>query len=247
MLAASLVVLLPKHVPEFMRLPLAVHVTAGLVAVVVGYVALCAAKGGALHRKSGTVFVYAMVTMGILAAVVAASEPKIGSVTGGLFAAYLVVSAMTTVRPPTEWSRRLDRGGMLLAFAVGALSIVSAGVALSSGSGTQDGVPLAVPFIYGAIALAAGLGDLRMIRAGGIRGSRRIARHLWRMCFSMFTATGSFFLGQAHVIPKPLRIMPLLAILALLPLVALAYWMWRIRVRQRLRGIVIAAAPEAAG
>lgn len=31
-----------------------------------------------------------------------------------------------------------------------------------------------------------------MIRAGGIRGTRRLARHLWRMCFGLFIASGSF-------------------------------------------------------
>src|SRR5438132_4404574 len=118
-LAATLAAaLLPKHVPEFMRVPLMVHVSAGLLGIVMGFVALSAAKGSTLHRKSGMVFVYAMVTMGILASVVAASEPKLSSVTGGLFAAYLVLTAVTTVRPPSEWSGRLERGGMALAFAL---------------------------------------------------------------------------------------------------------------------------------
>jgi len=34
-----------------------------------------------------------------------------------------------------------------------------------------------------------------------------LARHLWRMCFRLFFATGSLFVGQA--IPTPLRVMPL--------------------------------------
>ena len=48
------------------------------------------------------------------------------------------------------------------------------------------------------------------------------------MCFSLFIASGSFFLGQAKVIPKPIRILPLLAISALLPLVLLLYWLARV-------------------
>jgi hypothetical protein len=67
-----------------------------------------------------------------------------------------------------------------------------------------------------------------MMRAGGLAGAQRIARHLWRMCFSLFVASGSFFLGQAKVFPKPIRILPLLAIPALLPLVLLLYWLVRV-------------------
>jgi uncharacterized membrane protein len=241
-LAASL---FPKHVPEFMRVPLMVHIGAGLLAIIAGFVALSAAKGATLHRKSGIVFVYAMVTMGLLASVVAASEPKLSSVLGGLFAGYLVVTALTTVRPPTEWSYQLDRGGMVLAFAFGVIYPAFGIAAYIRGNGTWDGVPAPVPIILGLIALSAGVGDLRMIRAGGLRGPKRLARHLWRMCFSMFIATGSFFLGQAKVIPKPIRIFPLLAILALAPLIAMAYWLWRIRVRRRLHGIVVAVTPAA--
>ena len=46
------------------------------------------------------------------------------------------------------------------------------------------------------MVVLAAVGDLRMIRAGGIRGAKRIARHLWRMCFSFFVATGSFSSGR---------------------------------------------------
>jgi peptidoglycan/LPS O-acetylase OafA/YrhL len=69
---------------------------------------------------------------------------------------------------------------------------------------------------------------LRVLLVGRIQGAQRIARHLWRMCFSLFIASGSFFLGQAKVIPKPIRILPLLAIPALLPLALLLYWLVRV-------------------
>jgi hypothetical protein len=64
------------------------------------------------------------------------------------------------------------------------------------------------------------------------------------MCFALFIASGSFFLGQAQVIPEPLRIMPLLVVPAIAPLLAMVYWVWRIRTR-RTRGIVLPASPEA--
>ena len=89
--------------------------------------------------------------------------------------------------------------------------------------------------------MLAAIGDLRAIRAGGLSGSRRLARHLWRMCFGLFIATGSFFLGQMKFIPEPVRILPLVLVLAFAPIPFLLYWMWRVRIRGQLRGIVVAA------
>lgn len=65
-----------------------------------------------------------------------------------------------------------------------------------------------------------------------------MARHLWRMCFVLFVATGSFFIGQMKFVPQPIRIAPLLVALGLAPLLVLLYWMWRVRIRGRLNGIV---------
>ena len=64
---------------------------------------------------------------------------------------------------------------------------------------------------------------------GGISGRQRITRHLWRMCYGLFIATGSFFLGQQQVFPAFLRgsIFPTLP--ALLPLPLLVYWFLRVR------------------
>jgi hypothetical protein len=58
------------------------------------------------------------------------------------------------------------------------------------------------------------------------------------MCLALLIATFSFFVGQAEVIPKPIRIYPLLVIPPLVVLAALLYWLWRVRVRRSLRGIV---------
>ena len=64
-----------------------------------------------------------------------------------------------------------------------------------------------VPFsIFATVALLAGAGDVRMIRSRGLQGAARLARHLWRMSFALFIGAFSFFLGQAKVIPKPVRV-----------------------------------------
>ena len=80
----------------------------------------------------------------------------------------------------------------------------------------------------GSVILLAGIGDLRMLLRG-ISAKRRIARHLWRMCFGWFMATGSFFLGQQQVFPARLRGSPALLVPALLPVALLIFWLIRVR------------------
>ena len=82
----------------------------------------------------------------------------------------------------------------------------------------------------GTVCLLAAAGDIRMLIRGGVFGVQRIARHLWRMCFGLFIATGSFFLGQGNkVFPSFISQSNALAIPAVLPLLLLIFWMFRVR------------------
>lgn len=224
-----------------MNAPLLVHITAGGVGIITGYVALFAAKGARVHRRSGMLFVFSMVTMAVSGAVMAAFRGESGNMVAGMLTAYLVVTGMSTVRDPSAGTRRLDVGAMLVGLTVGvgglALGIDSA----SRGEAVRDGSPVPMLILFGAIALASSLSDLRVMRAGGVRGPARMRRHLWRMCVSLFIAAGSFFMGQADELPEALRVFPLLAIPSFLPLVVIPYWLWRVRGRRKPR------APRAAG
>jgi hypothetical protein len=84
-----------------------------------------------------------------------------------------------------------------------------------------------------------------MLREGGLRGAKRLARHLWRMRFGLFIASGSFFFGQAKFLRAAIRIGPPLGVLGVAALVILWYWMWHVRLRHRLTGIVIRSADAA--
>ncbi|HYH78657.1 MAG TPA: hypothetical protein VEX86_02645 [Longimicrobium sp.] len=227
-----------------MPITLMVHIAAGGLGIVAGFAALYAAKGAGLHRRSGVVFVYAMVTMGILGSAIAAWGGGEISVIAGLLTAYLVTTGLTTVRPPTEGTRRLDFGAMVLALSIGVTSFALSLASLARGETARDGVPIGSLLVFGTVALLAGLFDVRVIRSGGVRGPARLARHLWRMCFALWIASASFFLGQADKIPEALRIPGLLAVPVLAPLVAMLYWLWRVRVRKSFRRPLPVAAPE---
>ena len=208
---------------------LPIHIIAGSIAVIAGFIAVFVFKGGKLHRKSGMFFVYAMVILALTGAVIAVVKRQPTSVVGGLLAFYLVITAWLTVRGRDQAPGWTDGAAMLLGIGVGLLSVKLGFDALNSASGRMKGGLAGMLFLFGGVALLASVGDIRMMLGRRLDGPRRIARHLWRMCFSLFIASGSFFLGQAKVIPKPIRIFPLLAIPALLPLLLLIYWLVRVR------------------
>ena len=70
-----------------------------------------------------------------------------------------------------------------------------------------------------------------MILRGGIAGSARIARHLWRMSAALTIASGSFFLGQQRVMPAAMRGSPWLFVPVFAPLLLMVFWLIRVRFR----------------
>jgi uncharacterized membrane protein len=205
-----------------------VHVLGGTIGILSGLVTLFAPKGGPLHRKGGVVFVYAMLVMSLSGVVIAIGRRGAAmNIPVALVTAYLVVTALLTVRPPSERSRRLERAAMVTAFALSAGCVFSAILSASRGAAA-----IAIPIlIFGLMIFLAGLGDWRMLRACGLRGGARLRRHLWRMCTALLIAAASFFLGPVRRIPEPLRVAPL-RFIPLAVLATMVYWLWRSRRRR---------------
>ena len=221
------------------------HILAGGLGLVAGYTALVASKGEALHRRAGTVFVYAMLAMGTAGftiAVVRDVAPEI-NVPAALLTSYLVVTAWTTVRPPAAGMRVLHLGGLTVALVVG-LTMTAFGIDAVVSGGKRNGMPAFPFFMFAVVGLLGSAGDIRVIRRGALRGASRLARHLWRMCFALFIAALSFFIGQADVFPAQFRIMPLLALPMLAVLATMFYWLWRVRSRRPLSGLLGARSRE---
>ncbi len=230
-----------------MRMTLIAHILAGGVGLVSGYAALYSAKGASLHRKAGRLFVWAMLTMSVLGltiAIVRSAAPAI-NVPAALLTASLVITGLTTVRPPSAGTRLLDRSATLVVLVV-CVTCLTFGLQALARGGSRDGMPPSPFFMFSVVGFLAAAGDFRVMRSGPLEGASRLARHLWRMSFALFIAAMSFFLGQAKVIPKPIRIPGLLALPVLAVLVTMLYWLWRVRRKRAFRGIVAATPLEAA-
>jgi len=215
---------------------LPIHIVAGGLAIILGAIALLAAKGATLHRRSGMLFVYAMLTMGISGLVLALRQSLTNAnVMGGLMSVYFVTTAVTTVRPASSGTRRLEVGALIVALVLTLTDLILGIKALTSPSKTLNGVPFFMPFFLATIMFLAAAGDIRVMWSGARRGAPRIARHLWRMCFALFIAAGSFFSIRARVatvLPEPLTTGTMRALPVVLIFVAMFYWLWRVRGRR---------------
>ena len=128
---------------------LPVHIVAGGLAIIFGFVALAASKGATLHRRSGLLFVYAMLTMGISGSILALRQSLTNAnVLGGFMSAYFVITAVTTVRPVSTWTRWLNAVALLVAIALSVIEIGLGLKALSSPGGAIQGVPFFMPFFW---------------------------------------------------------------------------------------------------
>jgi uncharacterized membrane protein len=229
-----------------MQATLIVHILAGTLAVLLGFVALYAAKGGTLHRRSGVLFVYlmiAMATLGMVITIVRGVAP-VANIPAGLLTISLVVTALTTMRPEAG-ARWLDVGTMLVLLGVGLASLAFGAVAVANG-GHLDGIPAFPLFMFGVVGLLAAGGDLQVLRSGARRGAARLRRHLWRMCFALFVASLSFT-GQLpkRFIPKQYHYPLLFSLPTLAVLVTMLYWLWRVRSRRPSRSIAVGGTPGA--
>ncbi len=227
-----------------MGVALLTHIGAGGLALAAGYIALYAPKGRTLHRKSGMLFVYTMLVMAFFGALVTVLRDAVPALNlaAAVLTAYLVITALITVRPLPPTARWAHTVLMLVALAVGLNSLRYGVEAIASPDGTRNGMPAFPFFLFGMTGTLAALSDVRVIRFGDLRGTARLARHLWRMCFALFIAALSFFIGQANVLPQALRSPILLALPVLAVLVTMLYWVWRVRSRRATRVITIQSA-----
>jgi hypothetical protein len=208
------------------------HVLAGSTALVAGAVAMSAAKGGPLHRQAGLVFAVAMMAMAASGATMAARIHEWLSVGMGALTFYMVATSLLTVRRTVADSRGWHFGLLAMAVGIAIYGAVCASIAQGQG-GRLGGMPAAGYVFFATIAAACALLDIRLLHAGAIAGKHRLARHLWRMGFAMFVATGSFFLGQADEFPEWLRITPLLVLPVLASVAFTPFWLVKVLRRRR--------------
>ena len=206
-----------------MNLLMWVHIAGGCLALLSGTVAVIARKGGPLHVRAGTWFFASMLVLGVTASILEPSRSPPGSPIGGIMVCYFVATSWVAAR------RRDGTTGKFEIIACAAALVMAALMAWGGFTGATTPAGAGPVFALAGICLLAGLLDLNAILRAKLTPVQRISRHLWRMCFAFFIATGSFFLGQQDVLPQAVRGSPILFVLAFAPFAVMAFWLVRVR------------------
>lgn len=203
---------------------LLLHATAAAVGLLSGTLALFARKSGSLHRRAGTVFLGAMLTMAALGAFLAVFVPSGASVLVGLLTCYLVWTGWSTLKP------KAPALGAAATAAAGGLAAVALALGADAAAKSR-GSEVAPYLIFGLLAAFAATQDVRWRRAGLVVGPPRIARHLWRMSAALLIADFSLFIGRQKDFPAAWRGSPVLFLPELATLAILIFWLVRVRTR----------------
>jgi len=218
---------------------LGLHILSGTVGMLSGFVAVSFRKGSRRHGVAGDVFVFSMLGLSASGAYLAILKSQPGNILGGTITFYLVLTAWLTARRTSEGTNIFDWAALLVVFAVAAFQVTYGIQAAISPLGQKFGYPPGPYFFMGSVAVLATVGDIRMLVRGGISGTQRIARHLWRMCFAWFIASASIFLARAHVFPAFMGKTGMLYFLSFLPLALMIFWLIRVRLTKRARSALL--------
>ncbi len=197
---------------ETIRFVLLLHVAAGSVALVTAALSIVTAKGQPLHRKVGTVYVFAMVVVSLTAWIVAVARPNPFLFLIASFSGALTLIGWRIATHRTGAVDRIDRGAAAFATVTGILMILYGAWMVLGGA--QIGIALAV---FGVISVQSGVQSLGDLASGGLRGRVRIARHLQRMLGATIATTTAVLVQQVAPrlesigAPEPLLVLAWLA------------------------------------
>jgi hypothetical protein len=208
---------------------LVLHICGGVLGLLSGAVAVSFRKGSRRHGVAGSVFVISMLSLAASGVYLALMKSQPGNVLGGALTFYLVATAWTTARRRDREPGMAEWGALLVALMLVAVTAIWGIEAAKSQTGLKNGYPAGVYVFLGSVALLSATGDVRMLVRGGISGTQRIARHLWRMCFAWFIASASIFLARPHLFPALVRKTGVLYLLTVLPLILMIFWLIRVR------------------
>lgn len=207
------------------------HIGGGALGILSGTVAIFSRKGEAIHRTAGKVFFVSMLVCYVVAVAVAPflADGQRPNFIAGVMALYLLWTSWLAATRREPLVGVIEYAGLAVAVLIAAAGALFIHLGANDPSGTVDGSPPQAFTLFLIVGVIAALGDMHVIVRRSITGVSRISRHLWRMCMSLFIASGSFFFGQEQMLPDWLRGSLLQSIPVFLPLGAILIWLVWVR------------------
>ena len=201
---------------------LAIHIVSGSVALLSAAIALITQKGGSKHIMAGRVYAAAMTLVFLTAVPLAILGSGIFLLLIAVFSFYLVFAGWRFARnyeckPHTvDWTA-------IVAMGLTGLGMWVYAVVLASG-GSSQWITMA---LFGFIALALSLADVRFYLTANVRGARRIARHLTNMMAGTIATVTAVLV--VNVDTNPVWLGWILPTLLITPLIV---W-WNVRIARQ--------------
>ena len=198
---------------------LVIHIASGTVALLTAVVALITQKGRIKHVWAGRVYAGAMTLIFLTSIPLALLGSSIFLLLIAVFSFYLVFAGWRFARNytgkphPVDWT------------AITAMALTGLGMwgyaAVLARDGSSQWVTLT---LFGFIALALSLADALFYRAGNVRGSRRISRHLTNMMAGTIATVTAVLV--VNVDTSPVWLAWILPTIATTPLIV--WWNFRV-------------------
>ena len=178
------------------------HLIVGAITVSAGAGALILRKGSRWHRASGHVFFASMLMLCASGVYMSITRSIIFTFFLAIFSAYLVLTGWVSARRNDGEIGLFEKIAFFFVL-LNTIALFLFGILESVfGISTGGDVPAGAYFFLAGLAAVFSALDYSVIKRGELIGKYRIARHLWRMCFSMLIASTIFFLGNSQVLPE---------------------------------------------
>ena len=200
------------------------HIIAGSLVLLFGSIALFAPKGLQLHKVAGNIFFTAMFILSLTVTYLEIQLDEFPIM--GIFSRYFASTSWATVKRQAGKIGRFEFCAFLSITMVAITFYKWGWDIIYNGKVLEGAMPIEMYFILGSVAAFAAILDLTMILRGGIVGSHRLARHLWRMCIALLLAIMSF-LAQ-DIFPAFIQNTGLLWSPVILLILMMIYWLCRL-------------------
>ena len=199
-----------------------IHSPAGAIAILAAAAAFYYPKGSQNHKKTGRIFAISMFIMLISGGISGVLKGSADDV----FLAALVLYSIFTAWLATRRRRPINR--ILEYFAL--LYIIILGLsALAINPEWEKVKEPGVFTFYVVIALLFAAGDIWNILCQEMKQSHRLARHIWRISFSLVWSALAFSDKIIKMLDSTIEQQPYIAAIpALLVLCIMVYWLFRV-------------------
>lgn len=217
--------------PELGTAVTTIHVFSGILAVIFGFIALCSKKGSEVHKRTGRLFVVAMIVSSLLGSVAGALAFRTLYITthAGVLSVTLLLTSWQIIKVTTGERMRVSLALIALSGLNTAGLICVTGYAAQQSNGVFLGFHATDYGFLVGLAGVAFMGELSIFKHKSVSPRRRLMAHLWRMCCGFFIAAGSAFTGPgAQAFPESIQETGLLSVPEAAIFLAMLYWLFRV-------------------